>query len=115
MADTESPADAREKPLLDESMSSRSSFKKKFVCAHAVPAFDQPMLIYHGGMVVVFLMYALLGPLVRFMLDDDRGFHSAVIEAMLCIFGAIFYGYLLINPPERVELYTNRIVVRLHR
>ena len=28
-------------------MSSRSRFKKKFVSAHAVPTFDQPMLIYH--------------------------------------------------------------------
>lgn len=90
MADTESPAATRDKPLLDASMSTRSSFKKKFVCAHAVPTFDQPMLIYHGGMVAFFLLLALVLPLVR--LDDDRGFHSAVVWAMACIFAAIFYS-----------------------
>lgn len=94
MADSAAPApapSAREKPAFDKSMSARSSFKKKFVSAHAVLPFDQPMLIYHGGSIAVWLLLAFVLPLMRWMADDDRGFHSAFVWAMACLIVALFY------------------------
>jgi len=38
---------------------------------------------------------------------------SPVLDHLLL--SADVFADLLLNPPERVELYTNRIVVRLHR
>ena len=85
MADTESPAATRDKPLLDASMSTRSSFKKKFVSAHAVLPFDQPMLIYHGGSIAVWLLLAFVLPLMRWMADDDRGMMPGVMVLLAYI------------------------------
>ena len=88
MADEEAPA-PRQKPSLDRSMSTKAAFAKAFVSAHAVPTFDQPMLIYHGGGIAMCLLFALLLPLMR--LDSDKGFLAGVVWALCFLFGALFY------------------------
>ena len=88
MADEEAPA-PRQKPSLDRSMSTKAAFAKAFVSAHAVPTFDQPMLIYHGGGIAICLLFALLLPLMR--LDSDKGFLAGVVWALCFLFGAFFY------------------------
>ena len=103
MADSAAPdPSAREKPAFDTSMSARSSFKKKFVSAHAVLPFDQPMLIYHGGSIVVWLLLAFVLPFIRWIADDDRGFHSAFVWAMSCLFVALFYVCEYLNHQSRL-------------
>lgn len=88
MTDTEAPP-PREKPALNRSMSTRASFKKKFVSGHAVPGFDQTMLVYHGACCGLFFLLAIVPPIIRW--DDDRGFHASLIWAVVFLFGALFF------------------------
>lgn len=103
MGDAESGGAGR--PSLQRSMSKRGSFAKQFRDAHQVLPFDQTLQIYHLGCLCVCVVVAVLLGIF--------GNNTSVLFAIAVLLGASFFGYLLVNPPDRVELYENRVVVRL--
>ena len=94
------------RPSLARSMSTRSKFAKQFKSGHQSLEWDTGMLAFHAGGAFFCVLLAVL----LIALEESP---ARFLWAFLLLIGLCFFLYLLLNPPERVELYTNRIVVRL--